>query len=142
MEVKSMRFVITPSSLSSLSISLFVSLTILMSCKSFLVDAQFRRGSLPIIHLNDDIVEVYEVSPNNHVRYISGGRHQHHRPQHHPEVNHLISMLLTPSESHESWDITFDHDSSSRHKRWPHGKIPFEIHHTLCKCEMFLIVSI
>src|SRR5436190_14061773 len=104
MEVKSMRFVpITPSSLSSLSILLFVSLTILMSWKSCLVDAQFRRGSLPIIHLNDDIVEVYEVNPNNHFRYVSGGRRHHQPPQHHPEVNHLISMLLTPSESHESW---------------------------------------
>lgn len=105
--------------------------------------SSFFYQRIPVVHLEDDIVDVYEVTPGMEMRHINQRQPNSRNslrphPTNHPEVNNLISMLLTPSESHESWDHSLQRrpPSSSFYRRsfgrmvagrWPDGLIPFVI---------------
>lgn len=104
-----------------------------VSCQS-----SFFYKRIPVIHLGDDIVDVYELTGMDGHR-----QHQGRHSSNNPEVSRIISMLLSPADTDESFDhhpVNRRQQSFSRRRsftrvtqRWPEGVIPFVIHGSLRK---------
>lgn len=119
-----------------------------ISCQS-----SYFYKKIPVVHLEDDIVDVFELTEEDsrphHVL-----QHRRHNPVHDPEVNRIISNLhnvLRPSESRGDWEDNSHyrrphHRSLKRRRnfhsrltqRWPQGVIPFVIDRSLWRIKRLI----